>query len=499
MPAIPFLGKNKRAGATDADHDANAVDRDRAAHAAKGGALNARDELVAMITEFVGTTMLLFFISGGVNTAKLLTTSVTGSPQVFDGEGNNPGGAYNTDSLMYISLVTAFTYSIILWMFYKVTVGLFNPAISIGLAVAGWLKPARLLYLIPIQMLGSMSGAALYDALTPGSLHALTRVNGDIEYSRATFLEAFGTMLLMLSVLFLATERRRSSFIAPIGIGMAYWIALLNITFWTGGSLNPVRSFGPAVARADFAGYHWLYWVGPIIGALFASTFYRFIKLIGYDHFAHPDEGYSRPAHYGHGHNHGALGAGTGTGAGVGTTGATQGHNHGTTQGSFFARTAARDQSSLTSGFGAPDGHGAARDDPCSSIGNYHNRAGIGAGPEHTGLSHKWGDGAVHGNERNRVSGALGAGHGGRDEEKAVGGYTTNATHADATLLSRLDRIESLLLNGNTSHLASVQPAAGYTRSTHAAGRPSHDGTLYEEPAGGHAEGHAWKGTKTVV
>jgi len=48
--------------------------------------------------------------------------------------------------------------------------------------------------------------------------------------------------------------------------------------FFTGGSLNPARSLGPAVVNASFPGYFWIYWVGPILGALLACGFYILLK-----------------------------------------------------------------------------------------------------------------------------------------------------------------------------------------------------------------------------
>jgi aquaporin rerated protein, other eukaryote len=53
-------------------------------------------------------------------------------------------------------------------------------------------------------------------------------------------------------------------------------------TAYTGASLNPVRSFGCAVA-SDFPGYHWIYWVGPALGAALASGFYHFVKFFHYE------------------------------------------------------------------------------------------------------------------------------------------------------------------------------------------------------------------------
>ena len=53
--------------------------------------------------------------------------------------------------------------------------------------------------------------------------------------------------------------------------------------YYTGGSLNPARSFGPAVVTGEFAGYHWIYWAGPLLGALLATGFYVLIKALEYE------------------------------------------------------------------------------------------------------------------------------------------------------------------------------------------------------------------------
>ena len=58
--------------------------------------------------------------------------------------------------------------------------------------------------------------------------------------------------------------------------------------FWTGGSLNPARSFGPAVAIREFKTTQWIYWVGPLAGAIFAVLLYKLIKSLEYE-TANPD------------------------------------------------------------------------------------------------------------------------------------------------------------------------------------------------------------------
>jgi aquaporin related protein len=53
--------------------------------------------------------------------------------------------------------------------------------------------------------------------------------------------------------------------------------------YWTGGSLNPARSFGPNVVLGKFDREHWIYWVGPALGALLAVLLYRLIKILEYE------------------------------------------------------------------------------------------------------------------------------------------------------------------------------------------------------------------------
>jgi aquaporin related protein len=81
----------------------------------------------------------------------------------------------------------------------------------------------------------------------------------------------------------LAVEKHKGTFLAPIGIGLALFCAELAGVLFTGGSLNPARSFGPDVVLRTFDKYHWIYWVGPFLGAAVAVGFYQFIKMLEYE------------------------------------------------------------------------------------------------------------------------------------------------------------------------------------------------------------------------
>jgi len=97
------------------------------------------------------------------------------------------------------------------------------------------------------------------------------------------FIEMFLTSQLVITIFLLAAEKHKGTFLAPIGIGLSLFIAELSGVFFTGGSLNPARSFGPCVVLRTFPGYHWIYWVGPMLGSLLAVVFYRVIKMLEYE------------------------------------------------------------------------------------------------------------------------------------------------------------------------------------------------------------------------
>jgi hypothetical protein len=115
-----------------------------------------------------------------------------------------------------------------------------------------------------------------------------------------TVIEALLTAAFVFSVFMLAADKHKGTvsplcsaienpaksnnqFIAPIGIGLALFIAELVGASFTGCSLNPARSFGPAVVTHHFPGYHWIYWIGPLVGSFLAAAFYKVVKVLEFE------------------------------------------------------------------------------------------------------------------------------------------------------------------------------------------------------------------------
>jgi aquaporin related protein len=89
--------------------------------------------------------------------------------------------------------------------------------------------------------------------------------------------------------LFWECSSRKTNILSPsLGIGLSLFVAELTGVYFTGGSLNPARSFGPAVVNTSFKHYHWIYWLGPMLGSIVAAGFYKFIKVLEYE-TANPD------------------------------------------------------------------------------------------------------------------------------------------------------------------------------------------------------------------
>lgn len=116
---------------------------------------------------------------------------------------------------------------------------------------------------------GAIAGAAL--------IYGVYGKNGAKDQFRDTSIANFGMefilTFLVAFVYFGVTSKKRSdSWTSSVSIGMAYMTSLVAYR----GSLNPARALGPAFVADAFA-FHWVYWVGPILGAACGGFCYTFI------------------------------------------------------------------------------------------------------------------------------------------------------------------------------------------------------------------------------
>lgn len=155
--------------------------------------------------------------------------------------------------------------------------------VTLGLLLVGVIKPYSAAIIIPTQIVAAITtAAAVVDGIIPGPLTVNNRLNNDTSLVQGFFLEMLLTSQLVLTVYFLAVEKHRATFLAPIGIGISAFIAHLAGTPYTGTSINPVRSFGPDVITG-FVGYHWIFWLAPCLGSVLAFGVYKLMKWMDYE------------------------------------------------------------------------------------------------------------------------------------------------------------------------------------------------------------------------
>jgi aquaporin Z len=161
-----------------------------------------------------------------------------------------------------------------------------NPAVSVGLFVAGRFDGKDLLPYIAAQVLGGiLAGGALYLIATGKAGFSLLdgfASNGFGEHSpggyspSAAFVCEVVMTAAFLFVICGATDKRAPAGFAPIAIGLCLTLIHLVSIPVTNTSVNPARSTGVAVFAGDWAlAQLWLFWVAPIIGGAVGALLYR--------------------------------------------------------------------------------------------------------------------------------------------------------------------------------------------------------------------------------
>ncbi|RFU34697.1 hypothetical protein B7463_g1612, partial [Scytalidium lignicola] len=238
--------------------------------------------VVSTLGEFCGTVLFLFFAYAGVQVGK---SSLGGDPSTTN------------EYLVFLLFgATSFGASLAInvWIFYRVSGGLFNPAVTLAFVITGLMHPIKGVVLIVTQLLGGITAAAIIDALTPGPLSVANALGPHVNVPQGLFMEMFLTAELILAIFMLAVEKHRATFLAPLGIGLALFMGHMVGIYFTGAGLNPARSLGPAVVQHHFPGYHWIYWVGPGLGAFLASALYKLLLFLQYE-TANPDQDSDNP------------------------------------------------------------------------------------------------------------------------------------------------------------------------------------------------------------
>ncbi|HZE08220.1 MAG TPA: aquaporin [Gemmatimonadaceae bacterium] len=217
-----------------------------------------RDAWRHFAAEFIGTFALVF-----VGSASIIHARITGSPT----------------GLVEIAFAHGLILAVMVSALMRVS-GHFNPAVTLSLLVTRRIEVMMAALYIVAQLIGAVAaGYALKFSFSEATFVA-TRGGGltialDVTGGQAFLVEAIATFFLVFAVYGTAVDLRGPK-IGGLAVGLVVAADILAIGPMTGGSMNPARSFGPAVASGIYEA-QLLYFAAPITGALIAGLLYEFL------------------------------------------------------------------------------------------------------------------------------------------------------------------------------------------------------------------------------
>ena len=151
-----------------------------------------------------------------------------------------------------------------------------NPAVSFAMALTGRMSWKECIEYIIAQVLGAITGAALLGVILNSfkSLGGNAPVGGTTVWI-ALLVEVILTFIFVLTILGV-TDKKENGHATGIVIGLTLTLVHLFGLPFTGTSVNPARSIGPAILQGgDAFKYLWIFILAPMVGALLASLFYK--------------------------------------------------------------------------------------------------------------------------------------------------------------------------------------------------------------------------------
>lgn len=204
------------------------------------------------IAEGVGTFILVFAGTGAVMVN-----------QISDGAVTHLG-----ISFVFGAVVAALIYAL-----GHISGAHFNPAVTLAFWTSGFFPLRQVLPYILAQSLGAIAASALLLMALGrvGNLGATVPLEGN--WLQSLVLETILTFILMFVIFGSGLDRRAPIGFAGLAIGLTVGLEAAFMGPITGASMNPVRSFGPALVGGIWQ-HHWVYWIAPILGAQLAVLIY---------------------------------------------------------------------------------------------------------------------------------------------------------------------------------------------------------------------------------
>ena len=211
----------------------------------------------ALLSEFLGTLLLTLIVTS--TGLPIASTYVPG---------------------LHGALVSGFTIATIIVVFGHTSGAHVNPAVTVSFLVVREIDLIRAAGYIIAQILGALTGSALLWFLSPpqtrGNL-SVTTITYGVSLSQAVVVEIIITFILCFTVHAICDKKRDDiGGSKALAVGLAIIVGCLFGGPYTGGSMNPARSFAPAIIMNSWQ-HHWVYWLGPMLGSVLAAVTYTYV------------------------------------------------------------------------------------------------------------------------------------------------------------------------------------------------------------------------------
>jgi len=193
------------------------------------------------------------------------------------------GEGLTTQSVLFIALAHGGAIGLMVYTFGHVSGAHINPAVTISMMVTKRIGITDGIAYIASQLIGAVAAAATLKVILPelGAKVNFGTQGGPSELlnnsvSSGFAVEAILTFFLVLVIFMTAVHKKASPGLHGFAIGgMIFLIHLVAVPL-TGASVNPARTFGPALI-SGFWEFHWMYWAAPILGGIIAGLIMNYV------------------------------------------------------------------------------------------------------------------------------------------------------------------------------------------------------------------------------
>ncbi|MBI2861436.1 MAG: aquaporin [Chloroflexi bacterium] len=205
---------------------------------------------------------------------------------IFMGAGSIIADAYTGGKvgLVGIALAHALVLGVVVSATMHLSGGHINPAVTLSFMTTGRIGVGPGIAYIVAQLIGATLAGLMLLVVFPSNVYqkvslGATLLAPEIGFWTGVLIEAVLTFFLVFTVFATAVDPRGPKSIAGFGIGLVLAFDILAAGPLTGASINPARTFGPALAGGYWAN-HLVYWIGPIVGGVVAALIYElaFVK-----------------------------------------------------------------------------------------------------------------------------------------------------------------------------------------------------------------------------